>query len=137
MALSNTNTELPYIIGVVILIKTTSTDLSQTTQRIMSNIHINGSATVYLSVFDVQVSQLHQKLDMLVECGAKGGEKMIFKLKTNEICKLIDVDLTNLGEGGGKCSKMIHSPPLNETTTAAQATVGESSVTEPHVAVAE
>lgn len=25
------------------------------------------SATVYLSVFDVQVSQLHQKLDMLVE----------------------------------------------------------------------
>lgn len=30
---------------------------------------------------------------------------MIFKLKTNEICKLIDVDLTNLGEGGGKCSK--------------------------------
>ncbi|KAL0704887.1 hypothetical protein Bca4012_071312 [Brassica carinata] len=65
MALSNTNTELPYIIGVVILIKTTSTDLSQTTQRIMS-------ATVYLSVFDVQVSQLHQKLDMLVECGAKG-----------------------------------------------------------------
>ncbi|WZZ87154.1 hypothetical protein YC2023_115733 [Brassica napus] len=43
MALSNTNTELPDIIGVVILIKTTSTDLSQTTQRIMSNIHINGS----------------------------------------------------------------------------------------------
>ncbi|KAL0748503.1 hypothetical protein Bca101_030505 [Brassica carinata] len=72
MALSNTNTELPDIIGVVILIKTTSTDLSQTTQRIMSNIHINGSATVYLSVFDVQVSQLHQKLDMLVGCGAKG-----------------------------------------------------------------
>ncbi|KAH0857960.1 hypothetical protein HID58_086221 [Brassica napus] len=67
MALSNTNTELPDIIGVVILIKTTSTDLSQTTQRIMSNIHINGSATVYLSV-----SQLHQKLDMLVGCGAKG-----------------------------------------------------------------
>ncbi|CAF1698450.1 unnamed protein product [Brassica napus] len=134
MALSNTNTELPDIIGVVILIKTTSTDLSQTTQRIMSNIRINGSATVYLSVFDVQVSQLHQKLDMLVGCGAKGGEKMIFKLKTNEIFKLIDVDLTNLGEGGGP---VIHSPPLNETTAAAQATVGESSVTEPHVEVAE
>ncbi|KAF3493233.1 hypothetical protein DY000_02057441 [Brassica cretica] len=32
---------------------------------------------------------------------------------------------------------VIHSPPLNETTTAAQAIVGDSSVTEPHFAVAE
>uniref|UniRef100_A0A0D3E6C2 NB-ARC domain-containing protein n=1 Tax=Brassica oleracea var. oleracea TaxID=109376 RepID=A0A0D3E6C2_BRAOL len=41
---------------------------------------------------------------------------------------------TNTTCGAGS---VIHSPPLNETTTAAQATVGESSVTEPHVAVAE
>ncbi|CAF1916912.1 unnamed protein product [Brassica rapa] len=132
---------------------------------------------------------------------------MIFKLKTNEICKFIDVDLTSLGEGGMlqkfykiwwreetrvsngvgtkrirrqfssactipscyllslyimflatcvsyMCSDgeklfathtnttcgagpVIHSPPLDETTTAAQATVGGSSVTEPPVAMME
>lgn len=49
------------------------------------------------------------------------GEKL-FATHTNTTC------------GAGS---VIHSPPLNETTTAAQATVGESSVTEPHVAVAE
>ena len=41
---------------------------------------------------------------------------------------------TNTTCGAGP---VIHSPPLNEITTAAQAIVGESSVTEPHVAVAE
>ncbi|CAH2035718.1 unnamed protein product [Thlaspi arvense] len=64
VALANTNSDLPDIIGEVTMIRTTLNEQTQKTQRIMAQIRLPSTDTVCLSVFDGLANELHQKLEL-------------------------------------------------------------------------
>ncbi|CAN7094816.1 unnamed protein product [Brassica rapa subsp. narinosa] len=78
VGLDNTNTQLPDIIGEIVVVKSTVSDHPEDKNRFMVTVKLENDVSVTLSLFDAQAVSFHQKLG-----GMRGDPKVIVATSIN------------------------------------------------------
>ncbi|XP_033137007.1 uncharacterized protein LOC103841209 isoform X2 [Brassica rapa] len=78
VGLANTNTQLPDIIGEIVVVKSTVSDHPEDKNRVMVTVKLENDVSVTLSLFDAQAVSFHQKLG-----GMRGDPKVIVATSIN------------------------------------------------------